>query len=123
MTSPCQSSIRSTLIGSNSGLHITGSLCGNQILFEGVYNQVSTGDVGYISEGALIRMFNVTLSWDDESNRTLGEPCHYDRLRSGDFAIRDATFDKVDHYSSRVLREEVVDDTQDWSPGQCHSES
>ena len=83
----------------------------------GAYNKVSIGDVGYISEGAFIRMFNVTLSWDDESNRTLGEPCHYDFLRPGDFAIRDETFDKVDHYSRRVLREED-DDTQDLPHGQ-----
>jgi hypothetical protein len=39
---------------------------------EGIYDHVSIGDVGYVYEGGFIRMFNVTLSWDDESNKTLG---------------------------------------------------
>ena len=61
---------------------------------EGVYSQVSIGDVGYISGGAFIRMFNVTLSWDDESNKALGEPCCYDPLLD-DFAIRRESLDKL----------------------------
>ena len=35
------------------------------------YAKVSIGDVGYVDEGAFIRMFNVTRvtrPWDDESN-------------------------------------------------------
>ena len=83
---------------------------------EGNYNHVSIGDVGYIYEGGFIRMFNVTLPWDDESNKTLGEPCHYDRLSSDSFAIRRETFGKVDYYSRRVLREETVGNTQAASP-------
>jgi hypothetical protein len=85
---------------------------------QGVYNQVSIGDVGYISEGAFIRMFNVTLSWDDESNKALGEPYRYDPLRLDDIAIRRETFGKVDYYSRRVSREENAGNTQACSPDQ-----
>jgi hypothetical protein len=84
---------------------------------KGVYNPVSIGDVGYIDGGAFIRMFNATLSWDHESNKALGEPCQYEHL-PGDFAIRDETFDKVDHYSRGVLREEDTDNRHAWSPDQ-----
>ena len=49
---------------------------------EGLYGRVSIGDVGYVNEGAFIRMFNVTLPWDDVSNKTLGDPFHYDPLSS-----------------------------------------
>ncbi|KAN0123779.1 hypothetical protein V8E52_002269 [Russula decolorans] len=85
---------------------------------EGIYNQVSIGDVGYIYEGGFIRMFNVTLPCDDESNKTLGEPCRYDPLSSDSFAIRRETFGKVDYYSRRVSREEIVN-TQAASPDEA----
>jgi hypothetical protein len=83
---------------------------------EGVYNQVSIGDVGYISEGGFIRMFNVTLPWDDESNKALGGPGFYDPLSSESFAVRRETCGKVDYYSRRVSREETVGNTQAASP-------
>ena len=54
---------------------------------EGLYDRVTIGDIGYISEGAFIRMFNVTLPWDDPSNRTLGVPDRYDPLNSGEFTF------------------------------------
>ena len=38
---------------------------------------VSIGDVGYLDNGGFIRIFNVTLPWDDPSNRLLGEPEKY----------------------------------------------
>jgi hypothetical protein len=44
---------------------------------ENLYKQpghVSIGDVGYLDNGAFMRMFNVTLPWDDPSNKLLGEP-------------------------------------------------
>jgi hypothetical protein len=41
---------------------------------------VSIGDVGYLDNGAFIRMFNVTLPWDDPSNQLLGNPEYYDHL-------------------------------------------
>jgi hypothetical protein len=61
----------------------------NPVQVKGVYNEVSIGDVGYVLEGCFIRMFNVTLPWDDKSNKTLGKPCRYDLLRidSDDIAI------------------------------------
>ena len=60
----------------------------------------------------------MTVPWDDESNRTLGtlgEPGRYDPLSSDSFAIRRETFGKVDYYSRRVSREEIVN-TQAASP-------
>jgi hypothetical protein len=43
-------------------------------------DHVSIGDVGYLDNGAFIRMFNVTLPWDDPSNELLGKPEKYERL-------------------------------------------
>ena len=85
---------------------------------EDVYNQVSIGDVGYVSEGAFIRMFNVTLPWDNESNKTFGEPYVYDPLRLDYFTINREIFDQIDYYSRRVIREENGDNMQASSPDQ-----
>ena len=35
---------------------------------------VSIGDVGYLEDGAFMRMFNVTLPWDDPSNKLHRKP-------------------------------------------------
>jgi hypothetical protein len=44
-------------------------------------DHVSIGDVGYLENGTFIRMFNVTLPWDDPSNKLLGKPPEkYERL-------------------------------------------
>jgi hypothetical protein len=83
---------------------------------EDIYDQVSIGDVGYISEGVFIRMFNVTLPWNDESNRKLGEPERYDSLTFT--GIVRETFGQVDYYSRRVFREENAGNTQASSPEQ-----
>ena len=53
---------------------------------ENVYNHISIGDVGYLLEnGAFMRLFNVTLPWDDPSNRSLEIPEEYKRLELGHF--------------------------------------
>jgi hypothetical protein len=41
---------------------------------------VSIGDVGYLDNGAFMRMFNVTLPWDDPSNKLLGKPEKYEHI-------------------------------------------
>ena len=84
----------------------------------GLYNRVSIGDVGYVSEGAFIRMFNVSLPWDDESNRTFGIPDCYDPLGVSDLSIRRETFGEVDHYSRYVFRDENANNVQAASPKQ-----
>lgn len=67
------------------------------------YDKVSIGDVGYVREGAFIRMFNVMLPWDHASNRTLGEPVFYESLSCGSFAnIVHDPFDKAEHRSRYV---------------------
>jgi hypothetical protein len=73
---------------------------------EGLYDRVSIGDVGYVNEGAFIRMFNVTLPCDDESNKALGDPFNYDPLSSDSFKIRKETFGKWNHCSRRVSSED-----------------
>jgi hypothetical protein len=66
---------------------------------EGLYDNVSIGDVGYLHEGRFIRMFNVMRPWDDESNKKFGEPVHYEPLDIDNHPIIRATFDPVDHVS------------------------
>jgi hypothetical protein len=85
---------------------------------EGLYDQVTIGDVGYVSEGAFIRLFNVTLPWDDESNKTFGDPPHYDPLSSDSFTIRDENFGKTDHYSRGVSREDNAHNIHAKTPDQ-----
>ena len=85
---------------------------------QGIYDQVSIGDVGYISEGGFIRMFNVTLPQDNSLNRRLGAPAPYESIILGNFAIRPEAFGKVEYYSRRVSREENAGNTQAWSPEQ-----
>jgi len=83
-----------------------------------LYGKVSIGDVGYVSEGVFIRMFNVTLPWDDESNRTFGIPDLYDPLDFGHLGIRRETFGEVDHYSRCVSRDENANNVRAATPDQ-----
>ena len=74
-------------------------------IFNNVSN-LSIGDVGYLQEGTFIRMFNVTLPWDHESNRTLGVPEPYDRLDLGPFSnVRESNFSAGVYYSRSVTPE------------------
>ncbi len=58
----------------------------NQKPVEGLYEHVSIGDVGYLLEnGAFMRLFNVTLPWDDPSNRLLEVAEEYKPLELGHF--------------------------------------
>jgi hypothetical protein len=71
-----------------------------------IYDKVSIGDVGYLHEGSFIRMFNVMLPWNHESNRTLGEPEPYESLDCGPFAnTLKRQFDRVEHCSRYVSAE------------------
>ena len=78
---------------------------------EDIYDQVSIGDVGYVSsEGIFIRMFNVTLPWDNQSNRRLAEPEPYDPLTLA--SITRENFGPVDYYSRQVSRKENAGNIQ-----------
>jgi hypothetical protein len=82
-----------------------------------IYDKVSIGDVGYMHEGMFIRMFNVTLPWDHESNGKLGKPEYYDPLDCGPFANTIETpFDKVDHNSRFVTAEPNTGNLQAMTP-------
>ena len=87
----------------------------------GLYEKVSIGDVGYVSdEGASIRMFNVTLPWDDESNKTYGIPDHYEPLNIDPRNIRRTpySFEGEDHYSRSVSKCDNITYVQAATPGQ-----
>jgi hypothetical protein len=80
-----------------------------------IYDKVSIGDVGYIHEGSFIRMFNVMLPWNHESNRTLGEPEPYESLDCGPFAnTRILPVNRVIHCSRYVSAE--ANDNQVMTP-------
>jgi hypothetical protein len=68
-----------------------------------IYDHVSIGDVGYVHEGVFIRMFNVILPWDHESNKTLGEPEPYESLDCGPITTTlDVPFKTQEHHSRDV---------------------
>lgn len=70
-----------------------------------IYNRVSIGDVGYIDEGAFIRMFNVLLPADDPSHMNFGVPEYHEPLIfNHPQYIRRTSFDTVDYCSSSVFR-------------------
>ena len=78
---------------------------------KGLYHcgHVSIGDVGYLSDGDFIRMFNVILPWDDPSNRKLGEPEEYKSLEQDQFVnVRDKEIYQVEYHSPHVSKEENV---------------
>ena len=79
-------------------------------------NHVSIGDVGYLDNGAFMRIFNVTLPWDDPSNKLLGKnPEKYERIRPShldnvrDTEIRDGEYythvSKVDNIGANTHEE------------------
>ena len=75
-----------------------------------IYTNVSIGDVGYLREGAFMRMFNVMLPWDHPSNQKLGNPDPYKTLSSGNFVniLRD-DLDKEEYCSRYVSGEANTD--------------
>ena len=62
---------------------------------------VSIGDVGYLDKGAFIRMFNVTLPWDDPSNMLHGKPEQYEHIKPG-YNVRDYEIREGGHYTPHV---------------------
>ena len=76
---------------------------------------VSIGDVGYLDKGSFIRMFNVTLPWDDPSNELLGKPEKYECIKSGLFDnVRENEIREGEYYSRHVSKvDNVGADTHD----------
>jgi hypothetical protein len=82
-----------------------------------VYDRVSIGDVGYLHEGAFIRMFNVLLPWDHPSNGKFGKPEYYEPLYMGQFTnTLERQFDRIDHYSRSVSADKNADNMQTMRP-------
>ena len=73
-----------------------------------IYTNVSIGDVGYLREGAFIRMFNVMLPSNHPSNQTLGNPDPYKTLSSGPFVnILREDLNRVEEHCSRYVSAET----------------
>ena len=71
---------------------------------DGLYDcgHVSIGDVGYLCDGDFIRMFNVSLPWNDPSNTKLGMPQEYKSLEQDPVNVRCLKFDEMVYYSPHV---------------------
>ncbi|KAI0282013.1 hypothetical protein BGY98DRAFT_157995 [Russula aff. rugulosa BPL654] len=68
-------------------------------------SHVSIGDVGYLDNGAFMRMFNVTLPCDDPSNKLLGKPEKYERIKPSDFSnVRDNEIREGEYYTPHVCK-------------------
>lgn len=77
---------------------------------EGLYDQVSIGDVGYICDGSFIRMFNVMLPWNDPSNMKLGIPEEFKSLEPSCFDHVDVSgFDPADYHSPHLVKVKTAD--------------
>ena len=70
---------------------------------------VSIGDVGYLDKGSFMRMFNVTLPWDDSSNELLGKPEKYECIdESYSSNVRANESRDGEHYTSHVSKVDNV---------------
>ena len=72
-------------------------------------DHVSIGDVGYLDDGTFMRMFNVTLPWDDPSNSLLGKPDKYERIKptySGN--VRDRVIREGEHNTPHIAKVDNV---------------
>jgi hypothetical protein len=67
---------------------------------------ISIGDVGYLCDGDLIRMFNVTLAWNDPSNTRLGIPMEYQSLQHDVFDVRVSELSQTEYLSLHVSKVE-----------------
>ena len=77
--------------------------------FRGLYDcgHVSIGDVGYLDDGRFVRMFNVTLPWDDPSNEKVGKPDYYKPLEQGHFVnVCNREFYEAEYQSPHVAKVE-----------------
>lgn len=70
---------------------------------ENLYNHISIGDVGYLQEnGTFMRLFNVTLPWDDPSNSLLEVPEEYKPLELGHFINVQSSEMRESEFCSRI---------------------
>jgi hypothetical protein len=84
---------------------------------EGLYDCVSIGDVGYLREVErdFIRMFNVTLRWDDPSNSKLGRPKEFEPLDEDQVRTK-IEFGQVEYSSPQVSKLENAGNFQAGTP-------
>ena len=66
---------------------------------------VSIGDVGYLDNGAFMRIFNVTLPWDDPSNNLLGKPERYEIIKQSYYDnVRDTQIREGEYCTPHVSK-------------------
>ena len=71
---------------------------------------VSIGDVGYLDNGAFMRMFNVTLPWNDPSNKLPGTPGEYELIDPSYCRdVHDNEIREGEHYTPQVSKVDNVD--------------
>ena len=73
-----------------------------------VPGHVSIGDVGFLDNGTFVRMFNVTLPWDDPSNELLGKPEKYQRIKPSYFGNIHNSEIRQEEYHSHVSKVDNV---------------
>ena len=63
-------------------------------------DHVAIGDVGYLDNGAFVRIFNVTLPWDDPLNKLPGKPGEYELIKPSYFRdVRENEIREGEHYT------------------------
>ena len=78
---------------------------------------VSIGDVGYLCDGHFIRMFNITLPWNDPSNTKHGMPQEYESLGPTTFNnVRGGDLHQTVYYSPHVSKIEGAGNNHAESP-------
>jgi hypothetical protein len=78
---------------------------------------ISIGDVGYLCDGNFLRMFNVTLPWDDPSNEKHGKPYEYEPLEQGPFVnVHQREFYEAEYHSPHVAKVENSGNVQSETP-------
>lgn len=71
-------------------------------------HHISIGDVGYLYNGAFIRIFNATLPWDDLSNTLFGKleeyvPLNVGKNAASGIALVETKFGQVVYRSPHVF--------------------
>ena len=72
------------------------------------HGHISIGDVGYLDNGTFIRMFNVTLPWDDPSNKLIGTPEMYEPIEPKYFKVIQNVIREGEYYTPHVSKVDNV---------------
>jgi hypothetical protein len=80
---------------------------------KGLYDHVSIGDVGYLSYGDFVRMFNVKLPWDDPSNTRFKPPKEFKSLDEDHFTnVRGSVTYQAEYHPPSVSKVDYAGNVQ-----------